>query len=131
MGRFSLEFIRVLFRSFFFNDTATTEIYTLSLHDALPIYIRPRALHFSYLADLIYIKSYAEKELVAGFEIQPNSDANDLLEQEHKQNVRQAIEALEQALRSPGPYGHRENPNLQRSDIEEKLALWRKEVGAN
>src|SRR5215211_9530012 len=25
---------------FFFNDTATTEIYTLSLHDALPIYYR-------------------------------------------------------------------------------------------
>src|SRR5256884_6835438 len=25
---------------FFFNDTATTEIYTLSLHDALPIYSR-------------------------------------------------------------------------------------------
>src|SRR2546422_2268785 len=25
---------------FFFNDTATTEIYTLSLHDALPIYGR-------------------------------------------------------------------------------------------
>src|SRR2546429_2948403 len=28
---------------FFFNDTATTEIYTLSLHDALPIWVR--ALH--------------------------------------------------------------------------------------
>src|SRR3954469_26079258 len=27
--------------SFFFNDTATTEIYTLSLHDALPIWPRP------------------------------------------------------------------------------------------
>src|SRR2546430_8036943 len=26
-----------LFLFFFFNDTATTEIYTLSLHDALPI----------------------------------------------------------------------------------------------
>src|SRR2546429_6411956 len=25
------------YRFFFFNDTATTEIYTLSLHDALPI----------------------------------------------------------------------------------------------
>src|SRR5215471_19491881 len=25
---------------FFFNDTATTEIYTLSLHDALPIQVR-------------------------------------------------------------------------------------------
>src|SRR3712207_7346552 len=29
--------------SFFFNDTATTEIYTLSLHDALPIYAACRA----------------------------------------------------------------------------------------
>src|SRR5215208_8479331 len=29
------------FSFFFFNDTATTEIYTLSLHDALPIYTRP------------------------------------------------------------------------------------------
>src|SRR3712207_7057421 len=28
---------------FFFNDTATTEIYTLSLHDALPISVRPPA----------------------------------------------------------------------------------------
>src|SRR5256885_13161558 len=28
---------------FFFNDTATTEIYTLSLHDALPISRAPRA----------------------------------------------------------------------------------------
>src|SRR3712207_7984476 len=27
---------------FFFNDTATTEIYTLSLHDALPILLRYR-----------------------------------------------------------------------------------------
>src|SRR5256886_17616953 len=27
-----------LFTFFFFNDTATTEIYTLSLHDALPIF---------------------------------------------------------------------------------------------
>src|SRR5438874_3311538 len=25
---------------FFFNDTATTEIYTLSLHDALPIFVK-------------------------------------------------------------------------------------------
>ena len=29
--------IQTLFMFFFFNDTATTEIYTLSLHDALPI----------------------------------------------------------------------------------------------
>src|SRR3989442_7904210 len=29
--------MRACLYSFFFNDTATTEIYTLSLHDALPI----------------------------------------------------------------------------------------------
>src|SRR2546427_3453207 len=33
---------------FFFNDTATTEIYTLSLHDALPIYL-PRRLEYDHL----------------------------------------------------------------------------------
>src|SRR3712207_7486641 len=30
---------------FFFNDTATTEIYTLSLHDALPIWLQARRRH--------------------------------------------------------------------------------------
>src|SRR6266853_6654425 len=30
-------FVSLSFIFFFFNDTATTEIYTLSLHDALPI----------------------------------------------------------------------------------------------
>src|SRR5256885_8165305 len=30
---------------FFFNDTATTEIYTLSLHDALPIYHEDEVRH--------------------------------------------------------------------------------------
>src|SRR5258707_8575330 len=30
---------------FFFNDTATTEIYTLSLHDALPILQEAQHLH--------------------------------------------------------------------------------------
>src|SRR5690349_24684869 len=29
----------IIFFFFFFNDTATTEIYTLPLHDALPIYV--------------------------------------------------------------------------------------------
>src|SRR3712207_7517697 len=34
-----------LFLFFFFNDTATTEIYTLSLHDALPICPHQRPRH--------------------------------------------------------------------------------------
>src|SRR5260370_26754992 len=39
---------------FFFNDTATTEIYTLSLHDALPI------CHFH---DLVLVASGSEDQL--------------------------------------------------------------------
>src|SRR5206468_12530108 len=35
---FICQYLFYLFFFFFFNDTATTEIYTLSLHDALPIY---------------------------------------------------------------------------------------------
>src|SRR6266516_6190013 len=37
---------------FFFNDTATTEIYTLSLHDALPIW--QRGMHDVVLPRCLY-----------------------------------------------------------------------------
>src|SRR5256885_15946800 len=40
-----------LFFFFFFNDTATTEIYTLSLHDALPIYLQSRCRHRQPLSE--------------------------------------------------------------------------------
>src|SRR5687768_18517542 len=36
-------YLFLCFFFFFFNDTATTEIYTLSLHDALPIFRAVRA----------------------------------------------------------------------------------------
>src|SRR2546430_4577251 len=41
---YSADGIALYFSFFFFNDTATTEIYTLSLHDALPIYVRQDAV---------------------------------------------------------------------------------------
>src|SRR5687768_18512562 len=40
MGPAELSMSAFFFLLFFFNDTATTEIYTLSLHDALPISCR-------------------------------------------------------------------------------------------
>src|SRR5215208_467841 len=51
-----------LIRSFFvFNDTATTEIYTLSLHDALPIYELARPLPQRICNELyVFIEVYAE-----------------------------------------------------------------------
>src|SRR2546429_8766939 len=39
---------------FFFNDTATTEIYTLSLHDALPIF------------RVVYLEAYTDRETKIG-----------------------------------------------------------------
>src|SRR2546422_11311494 len=54
-------------RFFFFNDTATTEIYTLSLHDALPISLSGRdefetwhALHALLSANVIRIQRSEE-----------------------------------------------------------------------
>src|SRR5258708_32608661 len=45
MSRVTLPVVRRLtYCFFFFNDTATTEIYTLSLHDALPIFDALRRL---------------------------------------------------------------------------------------
>src|ERR1039457_7718069 len=41
LGCVSASLLCSLICVFFFNDTATTEIYTLSLHDALPIYTMP------------------------------------------------------------------------------------------
>src|SRR3712207_7158478 len=42
---------------FFFNDTATTEIYTLSLHDALPIFSRPGSPRDPTIHLLVYGRS--------------------------------------------------------------------------
>src|SRR5208337_5652337 len=53
----------IYFFFFFFNDTATTEIYTLSLHDALPIFALAGPENAWILALLLY--SFA---LMAGHE---------------------------------------------------------------
>src|SRR5258708_34239486 len=49
---------------FFFNDTATTEIYTLSLHDALPIYVRAAQV-------MINAGAAARAEVVVGLIVRP------------------------------------------------------------
>src|SRR6267142_7115712 len=47
-------YYNIFFFFFFFNDTATTEIYTLSLHDALPI--------SSELGRPMHVVNYAQLE---------------------------------------------------------------------
>src|SRR5256885_17192951 len=50
----------LLFFFFFFNDTATTEIYTLSLHDALPISVAAGLFAAREAADLAALTVRAE-----------------------------------------------------------------------
>src|SRR5690349_22854205 len=52
-----------MFIFFFFNDPTTTEIYTLSLHDALPIYISPQVWAWKE-GRVKKMKQYIDKMLV-------------------------------------------------------------------
>src|SRR2546422_4192691 len=45
---------------FFFNDTATTEIYTLSLHDALPIFLVELVGREPHEQDLVQARAVAD-----------------------------------------------------------------------
>src|SRR5256885_12892538 len=60
---------------FFFNDTATTEIYTLSLHDALPILLAQDYWHNTFYAnemgifDATYLKL---RELRLAYDLPPS-----------------------------------------------------------
>src|SRR3712207_9335846 len=68
---------------FFFNDTATTEIYTLSLHDALPIlsiHDRPVVIDFVVGADAqvwpMVAAGTGNDELMAARSIRPLFDGD-------------------------------------------------------
>src|SRR3990167_5411659 len=65
--------------SSFFNDTATTEIYTLSLHDALPIYIatklgliKPDQFSFLWVVDFQVLLQYRSEEHTSELQSQSN-----------------------------------------------------------
>src|SRR5260221_7954322 len=51
------------FYFFFFNDTATTEIYTLSLHDALPISATRQGVFRSHIPRVLVVRSILDHEL--------------------------------------------------------------------
>src|SRR5476651_2654733 len=76
---------------FFFNDTATPEIYTLSLHDALPIWQQPQAV-MAVPAPL----PLPAKDL-SGLEDQLRNITNQI-ETLRKPGVEQAINALREEL---------------------------------
>src|SRR3989442_15221274 len=76
----------VMARFFFFNDTATTEIYTLSLHDALPICSRPTRNHDDFrhgdpLGEAVLIRS---EEHTSELQSRPHLVCRLLLEKKKK-----------------------------------------------
>src|SRR3712207_7167529 len=92
---------------FFFNDTATTEIYTLSLHDALPIYLL-KGFGFRWGIGLCL----AGLAGVAGRQGHADRAAR----------LFGAAEALHEAIHDPPPPAHRR-------EIEQNVALARAHLG--
>src|SRR5438132_7555427 len=65
---------------FFFNDTATTEIYTLSLHDALPI-LQSRPVNRSVIA---VTRDRLDQARVVGFAARVTPTRQSVLAQDRK-----------------------------------------------
>src|SRR5260221_2232568 len=96
---------------FFFNDTATTEIYTLSLHDALPIYNFDEltALGRERVAGKIVLYNARYDKQMAGqgnrseehtSELQSHSDLVCRLLLEKKKNIRRMLISVHARLPS-------------------------------
>src|SRR5215211_9551323 len=86
-----------LFFFFFFNDTATTEIYTLSLHDALPISAAYPPRH-RWIGERTFGWLRSEEHTS---ELQSHSDlVCRLLLEKKKKNIAQSIEMVEKIKNS-------------------------------
>src|SRR5579859_8286366 len=73
---------------FFFNDTATTEIYTLSLHDALPIsFTRSRRAPAGNWWSVELPGSARSEEHTSELQSQSNIVCRLLLEKKNKKNI--------------------------------------------
>src|SRR2546429_4801490 len=68
---------------FFFNDTATTEIYTLSLHDALPICITMHAMTWSPAAPSGSGTPYTAASAMAGWRSRSEEHTSELQSRLH------------------------------------------------
>src|SRR5215204_7698162 len=86
---------------FFFNDTATTEIYTLSLHDALPIWTGDVAAADRYYAPGALrdgLKQFASRSEEHTSELQSHSDlvCRLLLEKKKKKKKNAVYQKIKQ-----------------------------------
>src|SRR6266699_6623944 len=80
-------FFFILFYFFFFNDTATTEIYTLSLHDALPILILKGACRAAHNGLCLIKFAVRSEEHTSELQSRPHLVCRLLLEKKNKTNL--------------------------------------------
>src|SRR4028118_2431675 len=86
---------------FFFNDTATTEIYTLSLHDALPISVYAMSPTTSYACSSNSYEVQSQKDRKSGSAGMPRPISYAVFCLNKKKN--QAIERRAAPSRPPPP----------------------------
>jgi hypothetical protein len=79
--------------------------------------ICPQAKHYTYIGHLCYLKAQLARLMLG-------SGGPEHALTIYREEMGKAIGALEQALRHPAPYGHRELPELTRKDVEAMLAQW-------
>src|SRR5260221_3693114 len=94
---------------FFFNDTATTEIYTLSLHDALPICIADHARKADPDGRAAQVRGIADQRSEEHTsELQSHSDlvCRLLLEKKNTHRVISVVYSGWETMRGPLQYRH-------------------------
>ena len=85
--------------------------------------IRPRSKHYTYQADLLYMTGLTRVRVAERL-----GSTSDLLREERRRSLAKAIESLDRALELGPPFGHAEDPEMSRKNIEERLLKWHLEL---
>ena len=109
-------------------DSSLTSVLLAEIEYRLPIEqklieLRPQAAYCTYYAQLLYLRASLRNRQLEQFPA--TSFGALLLVQEDLQGARKK---LEMALALPPPYGHREQPELSRQDVEDLLEIIRGEL---
>jgi hypothetical protein len=110
------------------SSVTAAEAAILAMEDQLEIEsamisIRPRSKHYTYQADLLYTNSLARVWVADQL-----GTTSDLLREERSRSLAEAIASLERALEIGPPYGHAEDPEMSRTNVEGRLLEWRLEL---
>ena len=108
---------------FFFNDTATTEIYTLSLHDALPISLTPNARaaddYVRLFEGLFDVVDY----FVVNVSCPNISDLRELQDKETLREILGRLQTLNRKKLHPKPVLLKVSPDLNELQLDEVIQL--------